>query len=144
MACFFVRVGEQTSWKANSENYSIFFDKMVSILIDKYSMSNTSFRFRHMFLLSFHSSKSHTTSCSSLMSHHQVNNKCNRVMGQGWRWLLYALSNFLLWNNMSAKFYHCSFLARQQKETYNDKIFPSLHKSLDGKSNYLAKILDKK
>ena len=61
-------------------------------------LSNTSFWFRHKFLLSAHSSQSHTTSCSSLMSHHRVNNKCNR--GQHWRWLIYALAlrNFLLHN----------------------------------------------
>ena len=42
-------------------------------------MSNTSFRFRHTFLLSACSSQGRTTSCSSLMSYHQVNNKCNKV-----------------------------------------------------------------
>ena len=61
-------------------------------------MINTSFRFRQTFLLSARSSQSHTTSCSSLMSHHQVNYKCNRVKGQHWRWLIYELSNFLLGN----------------------------------------------
>ena len=35
------------------------------------------------------------------MSHHQVSNKCNRVKGQHWRWLIYAPHNFLLCNNMS-------------------------------------------
>ena len=61
-------------------------------------MINTSFHFRQTFLLSARSSQSHTTSCSSLMSHHQVNYKCNRVKGQHWRWLIYELSNFLLGN----------------------------------------------
>ena len=66
-------------------------------------LSNTSFCFEPKFLLSAHSSQSHTTSCSSLMSHHWVNNKCNRVKGQHWRWLIYALAlrNFLLHNNVT-------------------------------------------
>ena len=75
-------------------------------------MSNTSFHFRHMLLLSAHSSQSHATSCSSLMSHHQVNNTCNRVKGQHWRWLIYALRHFSLRNNMLCVFrsnHHCSW-----------------------------------
>ena len=32
------------------------------------------------------------------MSHYWVNNKCYRVKGWRWRWLTYALSNFLLCN----------------------------------------------
>ena len=62
-------------------------------------MSNTSFRF-DTFLLSARSSQSLATSCSGLMSHHRVNNKCNRVKGQRWRWLIYALRRFLLHNNV--------------------------------------------
>ena len=50
-------------------------------------MSNTSFHFRHMFLLSACSSQSHAT-CWSLMSHYEINNKCNRVKKQHWRWLI--------------------------------------------------------
>ena len=57
-------------------------------------MSNTYFRFRHTFLLSVHSSQSHATWCLNLMSHHWINNKCNRVKGWRWRWLIYALCNF--------------------------------------------------
>ena len=38
---------------------------------------------------------------SSLMPHHQVNNKCNRVKGLHWRWLIYALRNPLLHNNVT-------------------------------------------
>ena len=53
-------------------------------------MSNTSFCFRRKFLLSAHTSQIHATSCLSLISHHQVNNKCNRVKGQHWRWLTSA------------------------------------------------------
>ena len=59
-----------------------------------YSMINTSFPSRHTLPLLAHSSQNHATSCSSLMSHHRVNNKCNRVKGQHWRWLIYALHNF--------------------------------------------------
>ena len=58
-------------------------------------MCNTYFHFRHRFLLLACYSQSHATSCSSLMSHHQVNNKCNRVKEQHWRWLI----NFSLHNN---------------------------------------------
>ena len=64
------------------------------------SMSINSFCFRHTFPLSAHCSQSHATSCSSLMCHHRVNNKCNRVKGRRWKWLIYALRNFLLCNNI--------------------------------------------
>ena len=74
----------------------IFFDKMVSILMNIIQHEQYFFSF----LLSAHSSQSHTTSCLGLMSHHRVNNKCNRVNGWGWRWLIYALRNILLCNNM--------------------------------------------
>ena len=57
-------------------------------------MNNTSFGSRHKFLLSAHSSQSHTTSCSSLMFLHWVNNKCNRVKGRCWIQLVYALHIF--------------------------------------------------
>ena len=77
-------------------------------------MSNTSFHFRHTFLLSAHFSPSHVISCSSLMSHHQVNNKCNNSNNNskrmGLRFLIYALCNFLLHNNMLRFFksnHHC-------------------------------------
>ena len=40
-------------------------------------MGNTFFQFRHTFLLSANAPQSHAKSCLSLMSHHQVNNKCN-------------------------------------------------------------------
>ena len=63
-------------------------------------MSNTSFHFRHMFLLSACSSQSHAT-CLSLMSHYEINNKCNWVKEWHWRWLIYALHNFLLRNNVT-------------------------------------------
>ena len=46
------------------------------------------------------------------MSHHWVNNKCNRVKGRRWRWLIYALCNSLLCNDMLRVFrinYHCSW-----------------------------------
>ena len=33
-----------------------------------------------------------------LVSHRVVNNKCNRVKGWHWRWLIYAQRNFLLCN----------------------------------------------
>ena len=56
-------------------------------------MSNTSFYFRHTFLLSACSSQSHTT-CLSLMSHQQVNNKCSRIKRCCRRWLIYALCIF--------------------------------------------------
>ena len=73
-------------------------------------MSNTSFCFWHMFLLSPCSSQSHTT-CFSLMSNNRVNNKYYRVKGQLWRLLIYALHNFLL-HNMLHVFrsnHHCSW-----------------------------------
>ena len=47
-------------------------------------MSNTSFLFMHMLLLSACSSQSHATKFSTLMSYHQINNKRNRVKGQHW------------------------------------------------------------
>ena len=75
-------------------------------------MINTSFHSRHMFLLSALSSQSHTISCLVLMSHHQVNNKCNRVKEWCWRWVIYALHNFLLGNKMLHVFrsnHHCSW-----------------------------------
>ena len=79
-------IGQATSWKANFENYFrcslILWYQFLSI---QYSMSNTSFRFRHLFLLSAHSSQSHFISCLTLMTHHQVNNKCNILKGQCWR-----------------------------------------------------------
>ena len=61
-------------------------------------MNNTSFRFRHTFLLTARSSQSRATSCSIPMSDYRVNSKCNRVKGQRSRWLIYALLNFLLRN----------------------------------------------
>ena len=64
-------------------------------------MINTSFRFMHKFLLSARSSQSHAALCLNLMSHHRVNNKPNRVKGRRWRWLIYALRNFLLRNNVT-------------------------------------------
>ena len=51
--------------------------KWYQFLSIEYSLSNTSFRFRHTFRLSVRSSQSHATSCSSLMSPHRVNIKCN-------------------------------------------------------------------
>ena len=63
-------------------------------------MSNTSFPFRYMSRPSVRSSESHAISCSSLMSHHRVKNKSKIVKEQHWRWLIYALRNFLLRNNM--------------------------------------------
>ena len=79
-------------------------------------MSNTSFHFRHTFLLPTRSSQSNVTSCLCLMSHHRVNNKCNRIKGRRWRWLFYALRNFLLRNNMFRVFKsnrHCSWKFRK-------------------------------
>ena len=43
---------------------------------------------------------SHAT-YSSFTSQYPVNNKCNRVKGLHWRWLIYALRNFLLYNNVT-------------------------------------------
>ena len=89
--------GQVTFSKANFENYSRYsLIKWYQFLSILYNLSNTSFSFRHTFLLSARSSQSHATSCSSFMSHHWDNNKCNRVKGQHWRWLIYALCNFLL------------------------------------------------
>ena len=74
--------------------FQIFFDKMVSILINIIQHEQYFFSFQAHVLLSSHSSQSHATLCSSLMSNHQVNNKCNRVKGRHWRWLIYTLRNF--------------------------------------------------
>ena len=63
-------------------------------------MSNTSFAFRHMLLLSACSIQIHATSRLSFMSHHRINNKCNRVRGQHWRWLIHVIRNLLLHNSM--------------------------------------------
>ena len=67
--------GRATSWKASFENcyrYSLIkwyqFTVWAILLFVWYT-----------FLLSACSSQSHATSCLSLMSHHRVNNKCNRV-----------------------------------------------------------------
>ena len=105
--CFFGRqTGWATSWNANSENYSRYF-LMVSNGINGYQNGirsyqyNTSFHFRHVFLLPAHSSQSRTTLCCSLMSHHRVNNKCNIVRGWHWRYLIYALHSFLLHKNVT-------------------------------------------
>ena len=68
--------------------------------------------FQAKVLLSARSSQIHATSFSSLMSHHRVNNKYNRVKGQHWKWLAYTLCNFLLRNNMLRVFrsnHHCSW-----------------------------------
>ena len=68
------------------------------------------FYFRHMFLLFACSFQSHTT-CSSLMSYYWANNKCNIIKGWHWRWLIYALRNFSLRNNILCVFrsnHHCS------------------------------------
>ena len=93
--------GQATSWKANFENYCrcsvITWYQFLSVL---YNMSNTSFHSRHKFLLSARSSQSDATLCLSLMSHHWVNNKCNRIKGRHWRWLIYTLHSFFLHNNM--------------------------------------------
>ena len=73
-------------------------------------MNNTSFYIRHIFLL-FACSFQILATCSSLMSYYWVNNKCNRVKGRRWRWLIYALHNFLLRNNILRVFrsnHHCS------------------------------------
>ena len=85
--------------------------KMISILIDIILHEQYVFYFSHKFLLFARSYQSHITSCLSLMSHHQVNNKCYRVKGRHWRWLIYALRNFLL-HNMLRVFRsnnHCSW-----------------------------------
>ena len=74
---------------------------MVSVLINIIQHEQY-LHFRHTFLLSAHFSPSHVTSCSSLMSDHQVNNKCNNSNNNskrmGLRFLIYALCNFLLRN----------------------------------------------
>ena len=90
-------------------------------------MSNTSFCFRHRFLLSAHSSQSHATSCLSLMFHHWVNNKCNRVKGRHWRWLIYAL-RYLISKNMLHFFrsnHYCSwkFYKFQRKTHVLESLF---------------------
>ena len=64
---------------------------MVSILIIIKQHEQYFFPFRQTSLLSARSSQSHVTLWSSLMFHHQFNNKCNRVKGRRWRWLIYAL-----------------------------------------------------
>ena len=75
--------GRATSWKANFENFSKYYlVKWYQVLSIQHSMIDTSFRFRHTFLLSARSSQSHTTSCSSLMSHYWVTSKCDRVKGR--------------------------------------------------------------
>ena len=71
-------------------NYSRYLDKIVSILINIIQHE------QYFFLFQTHVSA--VISCSSPISHHQVNNKCNRVKARHWRWLIYALSNFLCYN----------------------------------------------
>ena len=79
--------------------FLIFFDKMVSILIIQHE--------QYFFLWAIF----HAKLCSSLMSHHQVNNKCSRVKGQHSRWLIYALHNFILCNMLHVfrSNHHCSW-----------------------------------
>ena len=65
-----------TSWKANFENYSRY------SLIKWYNIIQHEqyfFSFQAHFLRSARSSQSDATSCLSLMSHHQVNNKSKEL-----------------------------------------------------------------
>ena len=78
--------------------FKIFFDKMVSILINIIQHEQYFFSFQAKVLLYASSSQSHATSCLSL-SYYPANNKCKRVKGRRWRWLIYTLCNFLLHNN---------------------------------------------
>ena len=86
--CLFSRpTGWGTSWKTNFENYStyitlykllyIFFDKMVSILINIISLSNTSSRFRHMFLLRWLIYALHTFLCNNMLHVFRSNHHCS-------------------------------------------------------------------
>ena len=68
----------------------------------QYKMSNTSFHFRHSFLLSAHSSQSHTTSYLSLMPHDWVNNKCKWSKRLTLKMANYAINNFLLPNSVTS------------------------------------------
>ena len=76
------------------------FDKMISILINIIQHGQYFFSFQAQVLLSYCSYQSHATLGLSLMFHHWVKNKCNRVKGRCWIWLIYAICIFLLCNNM--------------------------------------------
>ena len=90
-----------------------------------------------MFLLSARSSQIHATSCLSLMSHHWVNNKCNRVKWQHWRLLIYALHNFLQRNKMLRVFrsnHNCPW--KFQKLHRKTPVLESLFKKVTGLQTY--------
>ena len=74
---------------------------MVSILINVIQHEQYFFLFWHKFLLSAVTSQSDATSCLNPMSHHWINNKCNRVKRKALKIyaLIYALHNFLLYIN---------------------------------------------
>ena len=109
--------GWATSWKANVENYSRY------LLIEWYqflskwnSMNNMSFCFRHCFCCPLVSLKvmQHYVQVSYLIIGLTINaiSVTITVKGWHWRWLIYALHNFLLHNNMLRVFrsnHHCSW-----------------------------------
>ena len=77
--CLVAQLGEQLPEIQILKIILDILDKMVSVFINIIQHKQYFFLFWHMFLLSACSSQSHATSCLSLMSHHRVNNKCNRV-----------------------------------------------------------------
>ena len=108
--CLVSKLGKQLP-KKRILLLQILFEKMVLILISVTQHEQYFFLFWHMFLLSAYSSQSHARSSLSLTSHHWINNKCNRVKGWCWRWLIYAQRNFLLHNmsHVSRSNHHCSW-----------------------------------
>ena len=106
-------------WSANSASnflkskfwklFYIFFDKMVSIIIN--IIQHEQYFQAHVSAVCLFLWKSHHIMCS-LISHYLVKNKCNRVKGRHWRWLIYVLCNFLLHSNMLRVFrsnHNCSW-----------------------------------
>ena len=88
----------------------LFFDKMTSILINMPAWAGTYFCLRHRFLLTVPSSQSHATSCLSLLSHHQVNNKCNKCKAMGTSYCYRFLFRFtklygMMWTHFSFNIY---------------------------------------
>ena len=120
------------NWESNFLKSKLFFDKMLSILINIMQHEQYLFSFQaHIPAVSLFLSKSRHIMLESHVSS-QANNKCNRVKGWWWIWLIYVLCNFLLHNNMLHVFksnHHCSwkFHKFHRKTPVLESLFEKLH-----------------
>ena len=81
--------------------FYIFFDKTVSILFNIIQRKQYFFSFpAHITAVCSFLSKSFHIMLEFHVSSSGVNNKCIRAKGQHWIWLIYALHNFVLCNNL--------------------------------------------